>query len=117
VLSDAELALLIREIRARGMEPVVEAADAQELERALATEATIIGVNARDLRSFSVDSAHATSLVDRIPASRVAVFMSGVRTPADFARVAASRADAVLIGEGLMRAPDPGAQLRSLLGT
>jgi indole-3-glycerol phosphate synthase len=115
VLSDRELARLIHEIRARGMEPIVEAADAEELSRALATEAAIIGVNARDLRSFDVDPGRAGALVDRIPSARVAVFMSGVRSREDYARVAATRADAVLIGEGLMRAPDPGAQLAALL--
>ncbi|MDB4975756.1 MAG: Indole-3-glycerol phosphate synthase [Myxococcaceae bacterium] len=115
VLDDRELAWLIREVRARGLEPVVEAADADELTRALATEATIIGVNARDLRSFTVDPGRAGSLVDRIPADRLAVFMSGVRTAEDYRRVAQTRADAVLIGEGLMRAPDPGAQLARLL--
>jgi indole-3-glycerol phosphate synthase len=115
VLDDRELARLIREVRARGLEPVVEAADAEELTRALRTEAAIIGVNARDLRSFDVDSGRAGELVDRIPASRVAVFMSGVRSAEDFQRVARTRADAVLIGEGLMRAADPGARLAELL--
>ncbi len=115
VLSDLELARMIAEVRARGLEPVVEAADAEELERALATDATIIGINARDLRTFSVDPGHAATLVDRIPRDRVAVFMSGVRSSADLARVAATRADAVLIGEGLMRAADPGQGLADLL--
>lgn len=115
VLSDDELVRLIDAVRARGLEPVVEAADEEELARALRTSATIVGINARDLRSFSVDAGHAASLVDQIPADRVAVFMSGVRTADDMRRVAQSRADAVLIGEGLMRAEDPGAQLHSLL--
>lgn len=115
VLSDERLASLIDEARRRGLEPVVEAADAAELERALALPATIVGVNARDLRSFGVDAGAALALVERIPADRVAVFMSGIRSQADFARVAPGRADAVLIGEGLMRAPEPGAALRALL--
>ena len=115
VLDDAELVRLVRAARARGLEPVVEAADAEELERALHTEATIVGVNARDLRSFSVDAGQAASLVDRIPRERVAVFMSGVRSADDFARVSSTRADAVLIGEGLMRAEDPGARLAEWL--
>lgn len=115
VLSDAELARLIGETRARGMEPVVEAADEAELQRALRTDATIVGVNARDLRSFQVDSTHAARLVDEIPADRVAVFMSGVRTAQDFARVRETRADAVLIGEGLMRQANPETALVSFL--
>jgi indole-3-glycerol phosphate synthase len=116
VLNDEALARLIRACRARGLEPVVEAADEHELERALLTNAAIVGINARDLRSFAVDPATASSLIDRIPADRIAVFMSGVRSAADFARVAASRADAVLIGEGLMRAPDPGLELARFMG-
>ena len=115
VLSQNELAQLIAETRARGLEPVVEAADATELDRALDTDAGIVGVNARDLRSFDVDPERARSLVARIPRARVAVFMSGVRTRDDLARVADTRADAVLIGEGLMRHPDPGAALAALL--
>jgi indole-3-glycerol phosphate synthase len=115
VLSDDRLASLIDAARARGLEPVVEAADADELTRALALPASIVGINARDLRSFGVDAGAALDLVERIPSDRIAVFMSGVRSADDFARVAQSRADAVLIGEGLMRAPDPGAALRALL--
>lgn len=115
LLDDAELQRMIDETRKRGLEPVVEAADAEELERALRTTALIVGVNARDLRSFAVDSGHAAELVNRIPSDRIAVFMSGVRSREDFARVAATRADAVLIGEGLIREDDPGAQLRSWL--
>ena len=115
VLTQPELTQLIAETRARGLEPVVEAADAAELERALDTDASIVGVNARDLRSFDVDPQRARSLVARIPPARVAVFMSGVRTRDDLARVAETRADAVLIGEGLMRQADPGAALAALL--
>lgn len=113
-LNDGELTALVREARARGLEPVVEAADADELTRALRLDATIVGINARDLRSFGVDAGGAVGLVDRIPRDRIAVFMSGVRAPADFARVSRTRADAVLIGEGLMRAADPGSALSAL---
>ncbi len=115
VLSDAELSTLCAAARARGLEPVVEAADAEELTRALALDAHIVGINARDLRSFGVDANAALTLIERIPRERVAVFMSGIRSAEDLARVAATRADAVLIGEGLMRAPEPGAALRALL--
>jgi indole-3-glycerol phosphate synthase len=115
VLSDPQLVALIAAARARGLEPVVEAADADELARALALDARIVGINARDLRSFGVDADLALTLVERIPRDRIAVFMSGIRSAADLARVAVTRADAVLIGEGLMRAADPGAALRALL--
>ncbi len=114
-LADAELRSLIARTRALGMEPVVEAADAEEVDLAVAAGATIVGVNARDLQTFAVDMEAARACVDRIPFGRVAVFMSGIRTSDDLRRVAQGRADAVLIGEGLMRAEDPGARLSELL--
>jgi len=114
-LTEAELRSLITEIRALGMEPVVEAANADEVDRAVAAGSTIVGVNARDLSTFRVDNAAAGACVARIPQDCVAVFMSGVRTEDDFREVADGRADAVLIGEGLMRAEDPGARLAELL--
>ncbi|MEY4582369.1 MAG: hypothetical protein RL701_7072 [Pseudomonadota bacterium] len=100
---------------ARGLAPVVEAADADELEAALQTRATIIGVNARDLRTFKVDPQAAQAALQRIPVDRIAVHMSGVRSAQDYRDVAAGRADAVLIGESLMRASEPHHKLRELL--
>lgn len=114
-LSSDELARLSEAIRQRGMEPVVEAASEAEIDAALAMDAKIIGFNARDLATFRVDLDEAARLVERIPPDRTAVFMSGVRSKEDFDHVAATRADAVLIGEGLMRADDPGAALAALL--
>ncbi len=115
-LGDSELHTLIRQIRMLGMEPVVEAASASEVDRAVAAGSTIIGVNARDLSTFDVDMSAARRCIDGIPAGCVAVFMSGIRSADDFREVAKSRADAVLIGEGLMRSEDPGARLSELLG-
>jgi len=114
-LSDVALARLMGEVRELGMEPLVEAADPEELARALAAGARVVGVNARDLRSFRVDLEAAARQVQAIPADRVAILMSGVRGPEDFARAARSRADALLIGEGLMRAEHPAERLRTLL--
>jgi len=114
-LTEAELAQLMAAIRSLGMEPVVEAATADEVGQAVDAGASIIGVNARDLSTFHVDMNAAARCVAKIPEEAVAVFMSGVRTPSDFRRVAEGRADAVLIGEGLMRAEDPGARLKELL--
>lgn len=116
-LEDSELRLLMERVRALGMEPVVEAADAAEIDRAVAAGSRIIGVNARDLATFRVDMNTARTCVQRIPPDCIAVFMSGVRSADDFREVAGGRADAVLIGEGLMRAEDPGARLRELLGS
>jgi indole-3-glycerol phosphate synthase len=97
------------------MEPVVEAADAAELDVALATGARIVGINARDLRTFQVDMRAAARALEVVPEDRVAIFMSGVRSAEDLAVVARTRADAVLVGEGLMRDPSPGERLRALL--
>lgn len=116
-LSDTELRSLIDGIRALGMEPVVEAANSAEVDRAVAVGSTIIGVNARDLSTFRVDMSVARDCVARIPQGCIAVFMSGVRSIDDFRGVAQGRADAVLIGEGLMRSEDPGARLSELLAS
>jgi indole-3-glycerol phosphate synthase len=110
-LEPGELNALVEEVLRQGMAPVVEAADEAEVERALATRAAIIGVNARDLRTFRVDPERARRALERIPAERIAVHMSGIASADDLARVSGSRADAVLIGEALMRAPSPGARL------
>src|SRR5262249_28774954 len=114
-LQEPQLNALVAEVERQGMAPVVEAADADELAVALRTSAKIVGVNARDLRTFQVDGQHARELIGRIPEARIAVHMSGIRSAEDLARVAQSRADAVLVGEGLMRAERPGDQLRSWL--
>jgi indole-3-glycerol phosphate synthase len=117
VLSPSELGSLIQSVREAGMEPVVEAADDDELDRALRTSATIVGVNARDLRTFQVDRRGAGRLLARIPEDRVAVFMSGISSPADLSAVAGGRADAVLMGEALMRAPCPRDRLREMINS
>lgn len=114
-LSTPDLDRLVAAIQARGMEPVVEAADRAELDRALATSARIVGVNARDLRTFRVDLERARDALAEAPSDRVTVFMSGVRSVEEMRIAADSRADAVLIGEGLMRAPSPGEALHELL--
>jgi indole-3-glycerol phosphate synthase len=116
-LGDKALESLIAHARALGMEPVVEAADPDEVDRAVAAGSTVVGVNARDLRTFRVDMQMAHRSVARIPSDLVAVFMSGVRTNDDFREVAQGRADAVLIGEGLMRAEDPAVRLSELLSS
>lgn len=112
---DVRLGALVEETLRQGLAPVVEAADLEEVERALRTRAAIVGVNARDLRTFRVDPVAAMRAVDRIPAERIAVHMSGISSPEDLRRIASTRADAVLVGETLMRAADPGARLRALL--
>ena len=101
-------------VLAAGLAPVVEAASAAEVERALRTPARIIGVNARDLRTFRVDPRGAHEALRMIPRDRIAVHMSGVRTAADYREIAQGRADAVLVGESLMRAEQPSVKLAEL---
>jgi indole-3-glycerol phosphate synthase len=103
---------LVEGARSRGLEPFVEVVDEHELEVALAAGARVIGVNARDLDTLAVDAERAKRVLSSIPAGTVAVHLSGLRSAADAAAIAASRADAALIGEALMRCDDP----RPLLG-
>jgi indole-3-glycerol phosphate synthase len=79
------------------------------------TGADAIGVNNRDLRSFEVSLETSLALVERIPASVIRVTESGIFTPADLARLRSAGFHAFLIGESLMRQPDPGKALAELL--
>lgn len=98
-----------------GIEPLVEIVTEDELVSALATKATLLGVNARDLDTLVVDTARAARVLAGIPPEKVAIHLSGLRTPADVAAIARTRADAALIGEALMREDDPTALLRSFV--
>ena len=103
---------LVREL---GMEALVEVHVEEEVEQALVAGARIVGINNRDLRSFKTDLAVTERLCAMIPDDITIVSESGVRTPADVVRLAASGVSAVLIGESIMTAPDAGAQLRALV--
>lgn len=105
----AELRVLAGEL---GLAVLLEVHDARELERALAVEPDCLGVNARDLRSFRVDLAVVEELLPRVPPGPLRVAESGIRGPAELVRVRRAGADAVLVGEALMRSPDPAATLR-----
>lgn len=96
-----------------GLCALVEAHDEEEISSAAAAGARLIGVNNRDLKSFTVDLSNTARLRERIPASAVFVAESGVNSPQDVARLRAAGADAVLVGEYLMRAHDKRAMLRA----
>ena len=115
-LSDARLRTLLGFARDLGLDALVEAHNAAEIERALDLGARIVGVNSRDLRTFRTDPGAAFGLLGRIPADRVRVAESGVRDAAGLRLAEAAGADAVLVGEALMRAPAPDAALRGLYG-
>jgi indole-3-glycerol phosphate synthase len=114
-LDDRALAELFAACVRWGVEVLVETHDAAEAARAVALGAPLIGVNHRDLRTFTMDLDLAVRLRPVIPADRVLVAESGIRTAADVRRLGQAGIEAVLVGETLMRAPDPGAALRSLL--
>jgi indole-3-glycerol phosphate synthase len=105
------LSRLMERARSRGIEALVEVVDESELELAVALGARVIGVNARDLDTLEFDPERARRVLARIPSGTVAVHFSGLKSRTDAAAIAASRADAALIGEALMRCDDP----RSLL--
>ena len=100
--------------RSLGLAALVETHDGQEVDAALNAGAEIIGVNNRNLKDFSVDFSNAARLRDRIPPGVLYVAESGLTGPADAAALKRLGADAALVGEALMRAPDKGAMLASL---
>ncbi len=99
-----------------GMAALVEVHDREELERALAAGAEIIGINNRNLKTFITDLNTSLELMAFIPRDRVVVAESGIRTRRDIQRLKAAGIPAFLIGETLMTAPDIGGKLRELLG-
>ena len=107
-----ELLALGREL---GMEPLVEVHTADELERVLAVDARIIGVNNRNLHTLEVRVETSLELVEMIPQDCIAVSESGLRSAEDLRKLRAAGFDAFLIGESLMREADPGAALRRLI--
>jgi indole-3-glycerol phosphate synthase len=115
-VSDRELGALLAAARALGMSAVVEGHSAGDVDRALAAGARIVGVNARDLETLDVDPGRARGLLAAVPPDRVRVLESGIATWEDVRLARRAGADAVLVGEALMRAPDPAAKLRELLG-
>jgi indole-3-glycerol phosphate synthase len=113
-LPAAQLAALLERAHARGLDALVEVHDEDELATALTAGARLVGINNRDLRTFQVDLATTERLAPRVGAGRVVVAESGIFTRADLRRVEAAGAHAGLVGEALMRKPDPGQALRAL---
>src|SRR5206468_10636559 len=106
------LSRLVDDALAIGLEPLVEAHDERELERALATAARLIGLNNRDLRTLVVDPERAAGLRRIVPEDRLVVAESGVRDAETVAGWRALGFDAALVGEALMRSLDPAAAVR-----
>lgn len=116
-LTDAELLHFTRAAHALELDVLCEVHTGEELDRVLAVgeQPDAIGVNNRDLRTFEVRLETSLELVDRIPASVVRVAESGISTPEDIVRLRNAGFDAFLIGESLMRQPDPAIALQELL--
>ena len=104
-----ELRALVNEAVSLGLEPFVEAHDSRELDRALASDARLIGINNRDLKTLDVDTSRAERLRSLVPEDRLVVAESGVSEPSTLVRWRALGFDAALVGEALMRSPDPAA--------
>ena len=114
-LDDRTARELMRAADALGLDTLVEAHDAEELARAVALDAPVVGINARDLATFGVDRAAQLELVGRAPRDRLVIAESGIETRAQAAAAELAGASAVLVGSALMRATDPGAKLRELM--
>ena len=101
--------------RSLDMAVLAEVHDAQEMERALGLQTRLIGVNNRNLKTLVTDLATSEELIPMVPADRIPVAESGLRTPADLRRMAEAGAYCVLVGEHLMRQPDVAEATRALL--
>lgn len=110
-----ELSALAGAARRRGLDVLCEVHDGEELQRALEVGCDLIGVNTRDLRTFTVDLSTALDLVAKFPAGVVRVAESGIHSADDVTGLRVAGYDAFLVGESLMRASSPGEALRELM--
>lgn len=114
VLRDSRLGDYLALARELGLSALAEAHSEAEIERALAAGAEIIGVNNRNLKTFSVDTGNSLRLRQLVPQGTLFVAESGIASPQDTRALKAAGVDAVLVGEALMRAPDAAAFLRQI---
>jgi indole-3-glycerol phosphate synthase len=113
-LDDAQMRELESLAHEAGMAVLVEVHDALELGRALKLKTPLIGINNRDLRSFVTRLETTLELLPRVPQDRIVVTESGILSSEDVSRMRAAGVHTFLVGEAFMRAPDPGAALRTL---
>lgn len=116
VLKDDELAACLKIADELGLSALVEAHDAHEVRRALAVGARVVGVNNRDLKTFTVDVSTSLALRDTVGSKALFVSESGIHTSEQVSRLAQAGVDAVLVGEALMNAEDRVSALGSLRG-
>ena len=113
-LADAQMADLARLAGELGMDVLVEVHDEEELARALKIDLPMVGINNRNLRTFDVSLDITLDMLDKIPDDRLVVTESGILAPADVALMRQHGVHSFLVGEALMKAADPGTQLREL---
>ena len=113
-LEDVLMRELERVARNLGMAVLVEVHDAAELERALALDTPLLGINNRDLRTFETRLETTLGLLDRVPEGRIVVTESGILTAEDVRRMRGRGVNCFLVGEAFMRAADPGVELARL---
>lgn len=114
-LSDGQLHDYEAIAAALGMAVLVEVHDKMELERALSLKTPLIGINNRSLRSFETSLQTTLDLLPHVPSDRIVVTESGIVSRSDVRRMQAAGVHAFLVGEALMRAPDPGQELARLI--
>lgn len=114
ILDGAQLVELVAYARRLGMDALVEFHEPQQLDKVLASGAHLIGINNRNLHTFHTDIGHTLALAPAIPGDRLLVSESGIRSAEDIRRLAQVGVRAFLVGEALVRAPDPTAWLLSL---
>ena len=115
-LDDCHLRSLYREILDLGMTPLVELHDPENLPRVLDLGATLVGINNRDLQSMTTDLDTVLRLREQVPNEVLLVAESGIKTRADVQRLEAAGIAAMLVGESLLKQPDPGKAAAALLG-
>ncbi|GAD09257.1 indole-3-glycerol phosphate synthase [Gluconobacter frateurii NBRC 103465] len=115
-LTETQASELIGIARGLDMDVLVEVHDADELNRALALDTSLIGINNRNLRTLKTDIQTTLDLAPMVPPDRLVVSESGIKTQDDLLKVGEVGASAVLVGESLLREDDPGAAARRLLG-
>ena len=116
ILDDAALRGLGLLAEDLGMSVLVEAHDRRELDRAIESGASLVGINNRDLRDFSTRLETTLELIDRVPQGTTVVSESGIRTREDVERLAGAGVHAILVGEALLKDADPGSAARRLAG-
>ena len=115
-LEDARMQELETLAQTLGMAVLVEVHDGKELDRALALQTPLLGINNRNLRTFETKLDTTLGLLEKIPAGRIVITESGILAPQDVALMRQHQVNGFLVGEAFMRAADPGAELSRLFG-